>query len=90
MARKYATGIDITFTSSHVLLNPTFTENSVTNFTWLTEDCFSVDISFVKHMKLTRTGELVDDPMNDRFYFVRHEGGWKLASLKEVLNDAGA
>jgi len=90
VARKYATGIDITFTSSHVLLNPTFTENSVTNFTWLTEDCFSVDISFVKHMKLTRTGELVDDPMNDRFYFVRHEGGWKLASLKEILNDAGA
>ena len=90
VARKYATGIDITFTSSHVLLDPVFTENSVTNFTWITEDSFSVDISFVKHMKLTRTGDLVDDPMNDRFYFVRHQGDWKLASMKEILNNAGA
>lgn len=90
VARKYATGIDITFTSGHSLLDPAFTENTVTNFTWITEDCFSVDISFIKHMRLTRTGELVDDPMNDRFYFVRHEGSWKLASMKEILNDAGA
>lgn len=90
VARKYATGIDITFTSSHILLDPVFTENSVSNFTRITEDCFSVDISFVKHMKLTRTGELVDDPMNDRFYFVRSGDEWKLASMKEIVNDAGA
>ena len=35
--------------------------NTVANFTWITGDCFSVDISFVKHMRL-RTGKLVDDP----------------------------
>jgi len=98
VARKYATGIDITFISNHVLLDPAFTENSVTNFRWITDKCFSVDISFVKHMRLTRTGQLVDDEVNDRFYFVKYDDTvngvndpvWKLASMKEIINDAGA
>jgi len=84
VATKYANGIDITFTSRHVLLDPAFTEESVTNFTWLTEDCFSVDIHFVKHMLLS-SGLKVDDEMNDRFYFVRYDGAWKLASMKEII-----
>ena len=92
VAVKYATGIDIKYTSKHTLANPAFTENSVTNFTWITEDCFSVDISFVKHMRLYY-GAMVDDPMNDRFYFVRYDDtdnglddpAWKLASMKEIV-----
>lgn len=95
VARKYATGEDITFTSSHTLANPAFTDTAVSNFTWITDDCFSVDIRFVKHMRL-RTGAAVDDPMNDRFYFVRYDDTadgvdnptWKLASMKEILDDA--
>lgn len=92
VALKYATGEDIKFTSRHTLANPAFTENLVTNFTWITEDCFSVDISFVKHMRLYY-GAMVDDPMNDRFYFVRYDDtdngaddpAWKLASMKEIV-----
>lgn len=84
VATKYANGIDITFTSRHVLLDPAFTEESVTNFTWLTEDCFSVDIHFVKHMLLSSRQE-IEDEMNDRFYFVRYNGAWKLASMKEII-----
>jgi len=92
VAVKYATGIDIKYTSKHTLANPAFTENSVTNFTWITGDCFSVDISFVKHMRLYY-GAMVDDPMNDRFYFVRYDDtdnglddpAWKLASMKEIV-----
>ena len=69
----------------------------MTNFTWISEHCFSVDISFVKHMKLTRGGMLVDDPMNDRFYFVWYDdtddrvdnAAWKLAGIKEIVDDAG-
>ena len=95
VAWRYATGVDITFTSRHTLDSPAFTGNSVSNFFWITEDCFSVDISFVKHMRLYY-GEAVDDPMNDRFYFVRYDGTadgvdnpvWKLASMKEILDDA--
>lgn len=95
VARKYATGIDITFTSAHTLAEPAFTENTVTNFAWLTDDCFSVDIGFVKHM-LLRSGKKVDDRMNDRFYFVKYDDTddntdnptWKIAGMKEIVNNA--
>ena len=95
VALKYATGVDITFTSRHTLDNPAFTDSAVSNFFWITDDCFSVDIRFVKHMRLWY-GDPVDDPMNDRFYFVRYDGTddgvdnptWKLVSMKEILDDA--
>ena len=90
VARKYATGVDITFTSPHTLKNPPFTEEKVTNFVQITPDCFSVDISFVKHMSVG-LGKPVDDAMNDRFFYVKEkEGGkeaWKLAGMKEIVND---
>ena len=86
VARKYATGIDITFTSNHVLLDPPFTENEVTNFVWIADNCFSVDISFVKHMRTAR-GNQVDDVMNDRFYFVKQDDAWKLVSMKEIVSN---
>ncbi len=95
VAKKYATGVDIKFISEHTLGNPPFTEESVTNFVWITKDCFSVDISFVKNMILT-SGARRKDPMNDRFYFAKYddtEDGvdnptWKIVSMKEIVNDA--
>lgn len=97
VASKYVTGIDITFTSKHTLMDPPFTEEKVTNFIWITDDCFSVDISFVKHMHLTTRGMVVDDAMNDRFYFVKYDDtddrvdnpAWKLVSMKEIINGTG-
>lgn len=94
VARTYATGVDIKFTSQHTLLNPAFSEEKVSNFMWLAENCFSVDISFVKHMQL-RTGKKVDDAMNDRFYFVKYDDTddgvdnptWKIASMKEIVGN---
>ena len=55
-----------------------------------------MDIRFTKHMYLTRTGENVDDTLNDRFYFVRCDDtddgkdnpAWKLATMKEIIDDA--
>ena len=72
VAVKYATGVDIKFISGHGLANPPFTKESVTNFVWISDNCFSVDISFVKHMILN-VGSRVNDPMNDRFYFVKYD-----------------
>ena len=93
-AQKYASGADITYTSEHTLANPAFTGNKVNNFCWITDNCFSVDISFVKHMRLP-SGTPVDDPMNDRFYFVKYndpsdsrkEAVWKLVGMEEILDD---
>ena len=94
VAVQYATGEDITFTSEHTLLDPAFTENKVGRFVWITDSSFCVDISFVKHMRL-RTGKMVDDPMNDRFYFVKFDDTddgkdnptWKIAGMKEIVNN---
>ncbi|MBQ4316825.1 MAG: hypothetical protein IJC20_01120 [Clostridia bacterium] len=86
-ARDYSTSIDRTLFSYHTLLDPAFTDNKVQNFVWITDDCFSVEVSFVKHMHLTSTGQLRDDPMNDRFYYVKSNGKWLLAAMKEVVND---
>lgn len=95
VAKRYAAGVDITFISGHVLDNPAFTEEEVGNFAWITEDCFAVDVSFVKHMRLNR-GKKIQDVMNDRFYFVRIDdtkdgkdnATWKLVSMKENVADA--
>ena len=95
VARKYANGIDIQFTSEHTLLDPAFTENCLKNFTWITDTCFSVDISFVKHMQI-KGGRVINDSMNDRFYFVLYDATndnrdnptWKLASMKEIIDNA--
>ncbi len=84
VAKKYSTSIDKQFFASHTLLSPAFTENKVSNFTQITPDAFSVEVSFIKHMRLNNGGKVVEDAMNDCFYFVRNEDGWRLAALKEV------
>ncbi len=92
IATNYAFGIDITFTSIHSLKDPPFTGETVSNFVAITDKCFSVDVSFSKHMILSN-GELVDT-MNERLYFVKYDDPandwdtptWKLASMKELSN----
>lgn len=94
-AYKYATGVDIKFVSAHTLGNPAFSDETVGNFVRITEDSFSVDISFVKNMVLP-SGAKRKDPMNDRFYFVKYDDTddgsdnpkWKIVSMKEIVNDA--
>lgn len=91
---QYATGVDRTFTSAHTLANPAFTDEVATNYVQIADNCFSVDISFVKHMVLSY-GAKVDDPMNDRFYFVKYDDTddgtdnptWRIASMKEIVNN---
>lgn len=95
VARKYATGVDIKFISGHILATPPFTEEKVTNFVWISDNCFSVDVSFVKHMVLRKGGN-VNDSMNDRFYFVKYDDTndsvdnpmWKIVSMKEIVKNA--
>jgi hypothetical protein len=92
VARKWVNSIDITFTSTHTLMNPPFTNETVRNFTWLTDNCFSVDISFDKHMLLS-SGMQVTDSMNSRFHFVKYDSTndwvdnptWKLVNIKEIV-----
>lgn len=92
VTKKYANSVDRKFFSSHTLPDPTFTDNAVSNFVWIADNCFSVDISFVKHMIL-KSGRKVDDDMNDRFFFVKWDDTeddvenptWKIAGMKEIV-----
>jgi len=94
VAWAYYTSIDRTFVSKHTLHNPPFKDESVTNFVWLTDNCFSVDIRFVKQMWVL--GSILDDEMNERCYFVKYDDTndnknnpkWKLVGMKEIVNNA--
>ncbi len=85
MADEYANGIDITFTSVHSLGDPPFINESVKNYRRISDNCFSVDVSFTKIMIVA--GSTLEDSMDERVYFVRYGEGygqqWKLAAMKE-------
>ena len=86
-AKRWVGSIDITFTSNHTLANPPFSQESVTNFTYLSESSFYVDVILVKDMYVL--GAIVPDTMDNRLYFVKYddtEDGidnpvWKLADM---------
>lgn len=86
VAREYAGGIDITFTSNH--LTPYFTDEKTSNYIRYAENCFSCDIFFNKHMDLT-SGSHVIDTMNSRFYFVNIETAetpdWVIIDIREII-----
>ncbi len=83
VAYKWATGVDITFTSVHRLDNPPFSEESVSNYIKYSDNCFSVDVKLTKMMHLN-SGDDVADTMNCRFYYVNN-GGWYVADIEEII-----
>ena len=95
VAEKYNNSVDKQFMSVHTLLNPVFTEESVKNFTWITDNCFSVDIRFIKNMRIDG-GSIVQDEMNEKFYFVKYDDTndyynnpkWKLVGMKGGVDNA--
>lgn len=76
-ALGWISNIDSTFTSAH--LDPTFSEKQIRDFIKYNENCFSVRVSLVKSMYLTRTGETVLDPLDLIVYFVNNNGKWIVA-----------
>ena len=86
-AKKWVTSIDITFTSTHTLGNPPFSEESVANFTRLSENSFYVDVILVEDMYVR--GALVQNSLDNRLYFVKYDDTqdgidnpvWKLADM---------
>lgn len=92
VAWKWATGIDITFTSSHTLKDPPFQVEAVSNYVLYSENCFSCDIRLEKVMVLKRTGAEVNDVINSTFYFVNYDDTdngkddphWVLADYREI------
>lgn len=95
-AYKWATGVDITFVSSHTLLNPTFTNEKVSNFEIYNENAFSCEVYLQKNLKLKSGGKKIEDKMNERMYFAFYdetEDGkdnptWKLVNMQSVTDNS--
>lgn len=87
-ARKWATGVDITFVSKHTLDNPTFTNVKLNNFTIYNENAFSCEIYLEKHLTLSNVrSKKINDIMNERMFFVFYQGQWKLVNMQSITNN---
>ena len=73
MAYRWATGVDITFTSDHTLDNPMFMESGIDSYVSYTDTCFSCHIYLKKAMHLTLTGQTVYDVIDSTFFFVKYD-----------------
>ena len=70
---EWTKNVDITFTAAHTLLNPTFKNESVSNFVQYNENFFSCDVTLTKRMKLTRTGQIKEDTMSETIFIIRYD-----------------
>lgn len=85
-AYDWAHSIDITFTSSHTLKNPPFTNEKVENFTIYGENAFSCEVYLEKHM-IVKGNEQVDI-MHDKLFFIKDNGSYYLMNIKSVTEGA--
>lgn len=96
VAWKWATGVDITFTSRHTLGNPPFQVAEVSNFVTYGTNAFSCDIHLEKQLRLTATGAKVNDVINSTFYFVYYDDTdngkddphWAIADKQDIAQVA--
>lgn len=94
-AYNWATGVDITFVSSHTLLNPTFTNEELSNFEIYNENSFSCEVYLQKNLKLKSGGKKIEDKMNERMYFAHYDDTddgkenpeWKLVNMQSVTDN---
>ncbi len=92
VAWKWATGVDITFTSPHKLGADPFVDEEITDFVQYSEKCFSCTVKFRKHMILIPGNMTVMDPVDSTFYFVNiAEDGkdpiWRIAEIRDNTNE---
>lgn len=79
-AYNWATGIDIMFTSKHTLKDPTFTNESISNFVVYGKDAFSCEVYLEKNMVVAGKDQV--DVMHDYIYFVKENDTWKVVNIK--------
>lgn len=93
-AYSWATGVDITFVSSHTLLNPTFTDEKISNFEIYNENAFSCEVYLKKNLKLKSGGKVIGDKMHEKMYFAlydetndgKNNPTWKLVNMQSVTD----
>ena len=94
-AYKWATGVDITFVSSHTLQNPAFTDEKINNFEIYSENAFSCEVYLQKNMRLKSSGRKIQDTMHEKMYFAYYDATqdgkdnptWKLVNMQSVTDN---
>ncbi|HOZ54590.1 MAG TPA: hypothetical protein PK993_00880 [Clostridia bacterium] len=86
MAYSWATSVDITFTSSHTLKDPAFTNEKISNFVIYNDKAFSCDVYLEKNMNVARIGSQTDK-MNEKMYFVYLNGSWRLVNMQAITGN---
>lgn len=94
-AYKWATGEDITFVSSHILQNPAFTNEKISDFEIYNNNAFSCEVYLQKNIKLRATGKKIEDKMHEKMYFAYYDETqdgkdnptWKLVNMQSVTDN---
>ena len=73
MAKQWAGGVDITFTSAHKFDDPKYTNVVVDNYAEYSDLCYSLHIAFSKNMILTRTGEKISNDFDSTVFFIYYD-----------------
>ena len=96
MGYKWATSIDITFTSKHTLKKPTFTNTKISDVEVYGKNAFSCTVYLEKNMLIANGNDKVD-VMHDKLYFVYYDDTddgkdnprWKWVDMKAVTENKG-
>jgi len=94
-AYKWATGVDITFVSSHRLDKPTFQDEQLSNFEIYNDKAFSCEVYLQKNLRLTSGNKKIEDKMHERMYFAYYDDTddgkdnpeWKLVNMQSVADN---
>ena len=73
MAKQWAGGVDITFTSAHRFDDPKYSNVVVDNYAEYSDVCYSLHIAFSKNMILTRTGEKISNDFDSTVFFIYYD-----------------
>lgn len=84
-AYKWATNVDITFTSKHQLKNPVFTNEKISNITVYNDSSFSCDVYLEKNMIVVGKDKI--DKFNSTLYFIKYNNEWKVINMKGVTQN---
>ena len=79
-AYQWATNVDITFVSDHVILNPAFTDEAINNVVKYSDDAVSFDGYMKFHIKVR--GKEQPQTFNSTIYLIKYDGAWRVVNIR--------
>ena len=79
-AYAWATNVDITFVSDHVILDPAFTDESVSNVVKYNDNAVSFDGYIKFHIKVK--GKEKPQTFNSTIYLIKYDDAWRVVNIR--------